>query len=359
MPDPKSRCLFRYQLVSYALEHGIAACARDYRTTRRTVQLWVRRYDSESGTESLKSRSRVGQNHPQKLPEQDRERIISFRKKTKNQLGARTIVDFLDLKCSAKTVHKIIKQNGLVPKQAKRWQRRKDMSAIRALYKPFEKIQMDIKYLNDIPECYPAYLKGDIPKFMISARDYKTGWLFLAFTNYLDPISTGIYSQYLIQNFEKAKIDISGLSIQTDNGKEFVDRLKHRTTYFQKVLAGKVHHHVIPPASPRFNSDIESFHRLVENEFLKLEDIESFPCFVSKAYLYSIYFNFYRKNRNRGNKTPFQLLEEDERKLDPYMLSFPPIFCDRYRKDSLAMDSPVYFNWLPLSNKRYSEIHSA
>jgi transposase len=332
----------------YALEHGISACARKYNTTRRTVQLWLRRYDSQSGVVSLKVKSRVGQNHPQKVQEEIRQRIIAFRKETKNQLGARPIVDLLRLSCSPKTVNKIIKQNGLIQKRATKWKKRWDMSAIRAQYKPFQKIQIDTKCLHDIPECYPAYCRGDVPKFMFSARDYKTGWLFTSFSNRLDSVSTSIFAKYLIDRLQKAGIDLSQVSFQTDNGKEFVDRLKNTTTCFQEAMDGVVEHRIIPPASPRYNSDVETFHGRVESEFLKLEDFNSFPDFITKACLYNIYFNMFRKkNRDRGNKTPAELLLLDSPDSNRHSLIIPPIICDAFRNDCYNND-PVYLKGLPL-----------
>lgn len=349
IPDSKSRVSFRYSMVAYALAHGISASARRYNTTRRTVQLWLRRYDSQTGVESLKNKSRVGQNHPEKLPEETRQEIIAFRRETKNQLGARPIIDLLSLKCSAKTVNKILKQNGLIKPKPTKWKKRWDMSKIRAQYKPFQKIQIDVKYLNDIPECHPAYRKGDIPKYMISARDYKSGWISLAFSNKLDSIAMGIYAQYLIQNLKKAGVNLSQLSFQTDNGTEFVDRLRRHNTFFQDILEGQVEHRTIPPASPRYNSDVESFHARVENEFLKLEDFKSFPDFMSKAYIYSIYFNLCRENRNRNKQTPSDIICMENKNLKPSKLIFPPILCDAFRNDYHIIKDPVYFKGLPLT----------
>jgi len=195
-----------------------------------------------------------------------------------------------------------------------------------------------------------AYCKGDILKFMISARDYKSGWLFLAFSNKLDPIATGIYAQYLIHNLESAGVDLSEVSFQTDNGTEFVDRLRYHKTFFQDILSGQVEHRIIPPASPRYNSDVESFHGRVENELLKLEYFDSFPDFMSKAFLYNIYFNMFRKNRNRNNQTPADIICQDNKELKPTNLILPPILCDNFRKDYLSINDPVYFNGLPLTN---------
>ena len=346
-PDSTSRANFRYCLVVYAKEHGISAAAREFNTTRPTVQKWVRRYDSQEGVESLKNQSRIGQNHPDKISEEARQRIIAFRKDTKNQLGARRIIEILGLDYSAKTVNKILKHSGLIKKTPTKWKKRWDMSIIRAQYKPFQKIQIDVKYLNDMPNCYEAYCKGDIPKFMISARDYKTGWLFMGFTNYLDSKSTGIYAQYLIQGLKNAGVDMSEVTFQTDNGKEFVDRMTSQPTFFEKVLKDQVKHRAIPPASPRYNSDIEAFNGRVESEFFNLEDFNSYPDFASKALLYNVYFNMLRKNRNRNNKTPADILTMENKKVKPLNMMLPPIACDLLRNDYINSMDPVKFKGLP------------
>ena len=340
--------MLRYQLVQFAKEHGISACAREYRTTRKTVRLWLRRFMEWGDLESLKNKSRIGQNHPLKTPAEAVARIIEYRKKTKNKLGARRIAENLNLTCSAKTVHKIIRQNGLMDKPATKWQRRKDMSLVRAQYRPFEKIQLDAKYLNDIPECYPAYIRGDMPKYLLTARDYKTGWLFMAYSNYLDDKATSIFALYLLHHLNAAGIDLNQVTLQTDNGREFVNRLHCSKTLFQQAVAQAVNHDVIPPASPRFNSDVETFHKLVENEFLKIEDFSSLPRFFSLSTDYNIYFNFFRTNRNRMMKSPVQLLKEDRTDIIPTKIMLLPILCDMFRDYPLDDLQGVYFKGLPL-----------
>jgi len=46
--------------------------------------------------------------------------------------------------------------------------------------KPFEKIQIDLKELKDIPQYYPFISKG-ISKYQFSARDVRTGITFLSY----------------------------------------------------------------------------------------------------------------------------------------------------------------------------------
>lgn len=345
----KSSLMLRYQMVQHALSEGISASAREFGTTRKTVRLWTRRYLENGNISSLSNQSRIGQNHPQKTPCEIAERIIQCRRDSRNKLGARRIREKLNLSCSAKTIHKIIRQNGLMDKAPTTWVRRKEMAEVRARYRPFEKIQMDAKYLNDIPECYPAYVKGDMPRFLLTARDYKTGWVFLAFTNHLDDKSTAIFVLYLMDRLDDAGVSLAEVSFQTDNGREFVNRLHGSQTLFQKAVALAANHDVIPPASPRFNSDVETFHKLVENEFLKIENFTDLPRFFSLSADYNIYFNFHRSNRNRQLKTPKTILYEDRPDLKPYDLMLLPINCDMFRDYSLDDFQTGYFKGLPLT----------
>ena len=46
--------------------------------------------------------------------------------------------------------------------------------------KPFEKIQIDLKELKDIPQYYPFISKG-FPKYQFSAREVRTGMTFLSY----------------------------------------------------------------------------------------------------------------------------------------------------------------------------------
>ncbi len=49
------------------------------------------------------------------------------------------------------TVYAIWRKHGLFPKHYKKQKKKKDLKAAKAKYKPFEKIQIDVKELRDIP----------------------------------------------------------------------------------------------------------------------------------------------------------------------------------------------------------------
>lgn len=176
--DFSSTEMIRYQMYYLSEKYGVSEAARRLDTTRKTVRLWRDRYrkDKENG---LKNLSRIGQNHPLKMPESVQNAILNERKVRGNP-GAQTIINNLKLNYSAKTVNKVLKRAGLTSKHKTRYRKRKDMRAIKDSYKPMEKIQIDIKYYNDIAPQYEAYQKKAIPKYQITGRDYRTGMVFWA-----------------------------------------------------------------------------------------------------------------------------------------------------------------------------------
>jgi hypothetical protein len=70
-------------------------------------------------------------------------------------------------------------------------------------------------------------------------------------------------------------------------------------------------------------SDVEAFHKIIED----YRDIEEFK---AKAYAYGLYFNFNRKNRYKGWKTPIEIVEEDGSNISPQVFNLPPIILDNY-----------------------------
>ncbi len=342
----KSRTLLRYQMYTLSMQHGISETARMLGTTRKTVRLWRNRY-LELGEAGLENKSRVGQEHPLKMPKDIEDAIIKERKDRGNP-GARTIVNNLKLHYSAKTVHKVLKRHKLVLKRKTRYKKKKDMSAVRAHYKPMQKLQLDVKYLNDIAKQSRAYESGAIPMFQITARDYKTGMVFLGFTNYKDDLSTAIFADYVIEYLKGLHCSPNDITFQTDNGTEFIEPLHSRVTIFEEILNKHGVTHVrIPPKSPTFNSDVESFHNTIEQELYDYEEFRDIISFISKVFIYQTYYNHIRKIRTRGNKAPVELVAEYGLKAKTADLCFIPIFCDSFRKNFLANYKTGYFKGLP------------
>ncbi len=73
--DMSSTFNLRLEMVTYAREHSITACAREFKTTRKTVRKWRDRYEREH-TKGLLDQSRAPHHIPHRMPEAKEEKIV-------------------------------------------------------------------------------------------------------------------------------------------------------------------------------------------------------------------------------------------------------------------------------------------
>ena len=91
----------------------------------------------------------------------------------------------------------------------------------------------------------------------------------------------------------------------------------------------------IPPRYPNANADVESSHKLIEDEFYKIESVKRKREFPDKAYTYQVYFNLYRKNSYKEDKTPKDIIQEYNLPVEILVLS--PVIIDDilYKKQKI------------------------
>ncbi len=136
---------------------------------------------------------------------------------------------------------------------------------------------------------------------------------------------------YVINHLKSYGIDSKEITIkiQTDNGTEFIGSAKKRSatrSEFQEFLDKPgVEHEQIPPGCCWMQSDVETYHRIIEDEFYDIESYRDEEEFMGKAYAYLLYFNYARKNRNRQNRAPVEILRERFPDVDEGILNLPPI----------------------------------
>jgi len=347
----KNGCIenYRLRLVQSALSCGISETARKFFTTRKTVKKWIDEYDEAKSNDSndklnaLKNKSRRGQYHPKKISAKIREEIVKYRKAT--GFGAYFIKNNLELPYSERAIHNILVQECLVEKPKTKTQKRQDMTATREATPVFEKIQEDIKYLDDIPNLFPLVLYKQLPKYMITARDYKSGDTFISFSYTKDSTVPTIFTAYLIDHLIDAEVDLSNTHFQTDQGSEFRSPSKiHGLSGYEQVLTNRgVIYRFNPRASPTWNGDVESFHWRIEVEFFNVEKFTSEKDFLTKAWIYMMWYNRLRPNRNKGKKSPLEILKENGYKNLDKLTTLPPIITDHYVKDIELIKKGGYF----------------
>ena len=328
MKKMSNRFDLRLRMVQMVEEKGISATARYYRTTRKTVCKWVRRYE-QGGLRALKDRSRAPKQIPHKIPQELERKIVRLRRRYPGW-GPKRLKTYFDLPCSEGAIHRVLRQNGLVRKRKKKWKKRRDLRKLKAALKPFEKLLLDGKDLKDIEHYWPQMRFNRLPSYQYTARDVRTGAVYFALCETNDSTSATIFVRYVLEHLAACGVDLGGVTVQTDNGSDLVGSANKKASTrsaFESMLAFLGVSHVrIPPASPTWNSDVETFHRLCEDEFYDIETFADRQRFFNKAATYQLFFNSERKNSWKDDKTPLDLLKQLAPHIDADRVSsLPPI----------------------------------
>lgn len=300
----------RKALVQEALAKGIKPTARRFGMSKNTVRLWLRRFQSE-GNDGLLDR-RAGPNHiPHKTPQELEARVIEIRK-TVRCYGARRLKHFFALEPSVGAIQRIIHDHGLTRKIRRKYQKKNDLREVKArTYKAFEKLQMDIKYLTDIPPYWEQMQRFKLPRFQYTVRDVKSGMLFLGFADEISEINARTMVQHILK---KITPHFPGVVIvQTDNGIEFSGTVRNieQNHFGHAVRECGARHVYIAPGCCNMNGDVESIHATIEEEFYNLTPFTSRADFFRKAESYRQFYNLERPNYSKGAKTPWLIAQTD------------------------------------------------
>lgn len=327
----------RYQMVIYALQHGIKPTARLYATTPKTVRKWVKRF-KEGGYQALNDISRRPKHSPFATPQCLVEKIIKL-KSTYKRLGAEQIKILENLPVSAKTIRKIWRLNGLSSrKRRKKYLTKQNLRQIKKQYALFEKNCEDTKDLSDIPEYWLQMKKLNLPNTQYTFREISCGIIFLGFANERSLIHEILFAEYVNEHLKKYGLLFPGGIRQTDNGAEYCGSWssKKPSAYTLSLEAYNQKHYTIPPGAHRYQSDVETVHNLMEMEFYEIENFSDRTDFFEKAYTYQLFFNLLRPNTYKENKSPFELAKEKIPSLPKEALMLAPVDLDALLDKKLA-----------------------
>ena len=322
----------RVKLVDQALKCGKKSAAKAYGCNVKTVRKWVASYKKD-GLAGLKDHSRRPHHSPNQTPAAEEAEIKALRASLKKVSPRRMKREF-GIKRAEATIYRIIKSDPNC--QIKRWKKHKkknDLRAVKAKLKVFEKIQIDVKELRDIPNYFPYMLKQKLPKYQFTARDVKSGALFFAYSHSKDSTNSAIFCAYLMEHLKRFGVKVGEVTIQTDNGSEFVGNAKIGSfSSFHNLIETiyKATHVRIPPSAPTYNSDVETSHARIEEELYDIEEFDDLWKMLCKALTYQVYFNLIRPNTYRNMKSPLKIIEEALGPVDPYLLVLQPIILEQH-----------------------------
>jgi hypothetical protein len=125
------------------------------------------------------------------------------------------------LKAGKNAIGRILKERGLTRRKRKKRERQRDLREVKAQYRALTHLQMDVKYLTDIPYYWPQMEALGLPRFEYTIRDTKSGALFLGFGHELSVTYASLLIRRCLMHLERCGIEPSSVTVQTDRGSEF------------------------------------------------------------------------------------------------------------------------------------------
>ena len=319
----------------YSINCNASAVAREYGTKRQTVIKWVHRFEKD-GIIGLKDYSRTPHTEPiHKKPRDVEDMIIALVKKKRYRIGQDRIRLELPqaMRCSTATINRIMHAHGLIKKRRRKYQRKKQCIEYKKTLRALRNWQIDVKELRDIPNIVALVTAGVIPNFQYTARDQLTGAMFVCYAWEHSLINSVRFVSALFEHLKKFGIHPSEITIQTDNGSEFIGNIFAKedsgfTSLIEQVYHGK--HITIPIGRKEYQGVVESSHGRIEYEFYDIEIFSSLNMLLSKAYSYILYWNLDRKKKS-DKKSPLMLIKEKCAIFDTLIGDFKPFVLDEMK----------------------------
>ncbi len=235
------------------------------------------------------------------------------------------------LALSEKALRAIWREEGLLKKKRRKHKTKQCLREVKKAWRLFEQMSVDTKDLCDIPELWAQAKVLGLPRYQYTAREVTSGWHYLSFAQECTLAYSKLFAEVILEHLQGCGVRFKGSRVQTDNGCEFVGnwQSKSDSEFTKAVEAVKgLRHTRCPPRAHTWQSDVETAHRLIEDEFYEVERFSSRADFLRKAGAYNLWFNVARRNSGKEDKTPWELIHEREPRIDPAVCALPPLFLD-------------------------------
>jgi transposase len=329
MRQSKDPRLLRYEMVKYAQRYGVKPAARVFQTTPKTVRKWLSRWQPGS-LQGLDDRRQGDRARPSKIDPQQRELAIKLKRRLKSW-GAQRIREQFDLTISAKAIRKVWRQEGLLRRKRRKHKTKQDLRAVKARWRLFEQLDIDTKYLFDIPEYWPQMKRHHLPQYQYTAREVVSGLMFVGYAQECSLAYATLFAEIIIDHLRACGVRLSGSRFQTDNGSEFIGSwsAKEDSLFTTTVTACHgLEHHTIPSGAHTHQADVETVHRLIEDEFFEIETFRSTSELISKASAYTLWFNVARKNSYKKHQTPAHIIHQRDPTINRRVSALPALPLD-------------------------------
>lgn len=259
-----------------------------YNISDRTLRRWVKAYE-KGGAEGLKPQPTTPKRFKKATSHHLIRRIISLKRRYPSW-GARRIKHQFNLPLSWRTVHKILRNNGLLfrikakPQPCKRFQRRHVDSMWQG-----DTFQFRIAGVGKI---YVTGFTDDCSRFRIRSKAYLR-------KSKEEAINC---LQWALRAGRKPR------QIYLDNGTQFIAK------DFKKAAEGQSIELVFGrPYHPRGRGKIEAYHKVLHRELISLKQFSSLSHFRKELWRFDRMYNNWRKQEILGWRTPAEVYFDKKR----------------------------------------------
>jgi transposase len=309
------------KLVAFARTHGLKVTVQEFGCSRNTVRKWLRRYQPGKPS-SLIERSRRPQRCPHQIPRGLEGQIVKLRRQT--GFGAERLAHEFDLPCSHNAIARVLRGHHLVRPRKKKPATKQQLRSVKRHWKLFGQLSADTKYLQDIPHYWLPMTRLRLPRFQYTAREPVSGACFTGYADELSKSYATFLAEQLSAHLAHHGVDLTQLTWQTDNGSEFLENQDQQGLPATVRALGSEHRY-IPPKRYTWQSDVETVHRLVEDEFFDRETFSGPAEFWAKVTTYWHYFNLVRPNRGKEWQSPLQILQTSAPSLAGALFHWHPL----------------------------------
>ncbi len=256
---------------------------------------------------------------PHRTPASVEGLVVRLRRQT--GFGAERLKREFQIPCSIGAIKRIVRQHQLTRPRKHKHKTKRSLRAVKQTWRLFQQLVIDTKHLYDIPFYWPQMQQLRLPRFQYTVREVVSGLCLVGYADELSKTYSTLLAERVSAHLAWHGVDLTQIEWQSDNGSEFLED-KHQRGLPSVVRALGSGHHYIPPRAHTWQSDVETVHRLQEDEFFDRETFAHPEQFWAKVSTYWRYFNVARPNRGKDWLTPLQILRQRNPKLPPSIASW-------------------------------------
>ena len=317
----------------------VSITARMLGITRRTIYKALLKRNAGN----LDDASRAPKVVHNKTSQEIEEKVLLLKKKT--NYGPLRLKEELEavysISLSEHTIRNIVRRNRTTIKSRKHKPHKKGPRPFVDWYtaKPFEVVQIDLKYVVDQKALSMAQIDHiyahKLPIYQWGAIDVNSRFKLIAYSDEKS-WTNGLTWFLWVTSWLRSHGVSNQIVFTVDHGEEFGGKSWFKIVELRKLLSGfgckLIQNHL---KHPEENAHLERSHRTDDDEFYipRIQKISNRQDFFMEAFNYMYYYNAVRKHSGINRETPVQRLFKQDPHLDARIKFVPPLFLDNISVD--------------------------